>query len=342
MKALRLTVLWATACCLACAEPLVGPGAASDHGSLFDDMWHQVDLHYSFFDLKHIDWDSIGNRYRPLALAASSDAAFADVLGRMLAELKDVHVSITSAGVAGTTRYLSARDTAATYFSTRMVLEHYLPVPRQSVGGHFRYGMLAPTVGYIYIASFEGNGWAGEMDGVIGDLKSATSVVIDVRNNSGGNYLLAADVAGRFADRKRTFGYVRRRNGPAHNAFTDDIAETIEPEGPAQFRGPVFVLANRRAFSSAEDFVLAMHALPSTVVVGDTTAGASGGPIVRELANGWTYQLSEWIEYTADHRTFEGVGLAPDITVRETAADAAKGIDSALERAMLSAGVPRP
>ncbi|MEO6878897.1 MAG: S41 family peptidase [Gemmatimonadaceae bacterium] len=347
MNAARIAAGLALACSVSlgigCVEPLAGPSGATDRASLFDDLWQQVDLHYSFFELKHIDWDSIGARYRPRALAATSDTAFADVLGRMLAELKDVHVSLTSTTAGVPDRYLSSADTAAAFFSAQLVSEHYVPQSRSTVGGHVRYGMPTPTVGYVFIRSFEGTSWANELDDALRELSGATSVVVDVRNNLGGTYTLASDMAGRFADRKRTFGYIRRRNGPAHDDFTDYLAETVQPSGPAQFHGPVYVLSNRRNFSTAEDFVLAMRALPNVTVVGERTAGASGGPIVRELANGWTYQVSEWIEYTPRRETFEGVGLAPDTLVKATVADAARNVDPILERALtIAANRARP
>ena len=166
-----------------------------------------------------------------------------------------------------------------------------------------------------------------------------TSLIVDVRDNGGGQYKLAASIAGRFADRTRTFGYVRYRNGPGHGDFTNYIAETVSPAGPRQFTGSVYVLTNRRDFSSAEDFVLAMRVLPTVTVVGDTTGGASGGPIVRELPNGWTYQLSEWIEYTPDREMFEGVGLAPKVVVKATRTDSDRSIDASLSRAITLAAI---
>jgi C-terminal processing protease CtpA/Prc len=158
--------------------------------------------------------------------------------------------------------------------------------------------------------------------------------VLDIRNNGGGSYGLAQAVAGRFTDRSRTAGYIRRRNGPAHTDLTDYMPEVVSPAGSAQFIGVVLLLTNRGTFSSGESFTLAMRSRANTTVVGDTTGGASGGPIVRELANGWTYQLSEWIEYTPDRRTFEGIGLAPDIVVKPTAADSGKETDAALDAAL--------
>ena len=150
-------------------------------------------------------------------------------------------------------------------------------------------------------------------------------MVIDVRNNNGGNRTLALDIAGRFTDRSRTFGYIRIRNGPGHGDFSDFLPADVVPRGPRQFTGQVYVLSNRHDFSSAEDFVLAMRGTGSAKIVGDTTAGVTGGPIVRELANGWTYELSQWIEYTVDKKPFEGIGLAPDIVAKSERGDGQLG-----------------
>lgn len=335
---LAMTVL-ATAA--ACSDSLVGRAPAQDRASLFDDLWQQFDLRYSYFELKHIDWTAIGDRYRPLALAAPNDTAFAVVLSHMLAELHDVHVSITPFGPSSTMRWVSPYDTAASGFDAGVVYSRYATTSFPTSGGHMRAGIVEPGVGYIQIPSFAGSGWAGEIDEAITRLGDVSSLIIDIRNNGGGNKGLATSIAGRFADRERTYGYVRLRNGSKHTDFTGDIAETVAPEGARRFSGRVVVLANRRCYSSAENFVLAMRTIPSVTVVGDTTGGASGGPLVRELANGWTYQLSQWVEYTPDHRTYEGVGLAPDIVAK---AVAVKGKlvgtgDVALDRALVVARI---
>jgi carboxyl-terminal processing protease len=175
------------------------------------------------------------------------------------------------------------------------------------------------------------------MDEALAALPGATRLVVDVRDNPGGSVRVAAEVAGRFADRPRTYGYVRLRDGASHGAFTDYIARAVSPAGARAFRGPVYVLTNRRSLSAAEDFVLAMRAMPGVTAVGDTTAGASGGPITRELPNGWTYQLSTWVAYTADRRTFEGVGLPPDVAATPARGDEARGVDAAMDAALARA-----
>jgi len=338
----RLTLAWAvllSVVCGACRADLVGPPPATDRASLFDELWREFDLHYSFFELKGIDWNAARARHRPAALAATSDREFAAALAAMLAELRDVHVTLTPFGPGSTMRYLTPFDTTASGMSEALIFSAYVTDAATTSGGHLRYGMLAPGVGYLRIPSFVGNDWAGEVDEALGRMTSATAMVVDVRGNGGGSRAVATDIAGRFADRVRTFGYLRYRNGPGHGDFTDFVAETVEPRGARRFSGPVVVLTSRRDYSSAEDFVLAMRSLPRTTVVGDTTGGASGGPIVRELANGWTYQISQWIEYTPARQVFEGIGLAPDVVVKSGAASLATNQDVVIDRALAIASV---
>lgn len=337
---LRRWCVVAVAClAAACSDVLVGAPVATDYGSLFDDLWRQVDLHYSYFSLATVEWNAVGAEYRPLAVSAPNDREFARVLARMLAELKDVHVSITPGDPGSTMRYLSKFDTTATYFDQSAVLSQYVPASQVTPSGHIRFGRIADSVGYVRIARFDGVGWASDIDFAIQRLPGMRALIVDVRDNPGGNYVLATDIAGRFTDRSRLFGYIRRRNGAHHDDFTGYIGETVVPSG-VHFAGRAFVLTNRRSFSSAEDFVLAMRSIPGVMVVGDTTGGATGGPIVRELANGWTYQISEWIEYTPDRVPFEGAGLSPTVYVKASPIGATHGTDAVLERTLRLARRP--
>jgi hypothetical protein len=329
-----LALAWLPACT---SDAFLGPAAATSHASIFDQVWNEFDLHYSFFALKHIDWKDARARYRPLALAAANDSGLAVVIEDMMGELQDVHVSLTPFGTGSTTRYVSAFEAADTYFSESRVFGRYVVESSPSADAHLRYGLAAPQTGYVFIPSFLGTDWAHEMDGAIDAMSGITSLIVDVRNDRGGSNQLAVSIAGRFVPSSRTYGYVRLRNGPAYTDFTDYITESVKPVGASRFRGRVFVLTNRHTFSSAEDFVLALRTIPGVTVLGDTTAGASGGPIVRELPNGWTYQLSEWIEYTPGHQPFEGIGLAPDIVVPTSAHDAAQGVDPVFEAALRAA-----
>jgi hypothetical protein len=180
-SAMKMTFKWVLAVSSGCADVVAAGG--TDHGSLFDDLWHQFDLHYSYFTVTRVNWDSLGAYYRPIAVSAPNDVQFARVLGAMLAELKDMHVSL-SAGPAGTMRYISRFDTTATYFSDAVTLGRYVRIPSSTPSGHIQYGLATDSIGYARIPTFDGGNWSGEMDDAIRAWLQR-ALIIDVRDNPG-------------------------------------------------------------------------------------------------------------------------------------------------------------
>ena len=58
----------------------------------YDALWDDMNLHYSYFDLKKIDGEVLKRKYRERALSSGSLPAFVDVLGEMLGEFDDAHI----------------------------------------------------------------------------------------------------------------------------------------------------------------------------------------------------------------------------------------------------------
>jgi C-terminal processing protease CtpA/Prc len=185
---------------------------------------------------------------------------------------------------------------------------------QEALGGHLVLGKLNNDIGYIRLVDFGWEGLPDRFDLALASLDGIRALILDVRDNGGGSDGISSAVLGRLTPRTVAYRVTRLRNGPGHGDFAPPDTGYIFPEG-RRFDGPVAVLTNRRVFSSAEDFVLGAKALPQALVVGDTTGGGSGRPIYRELPNGWTFRLSQWIEYDLEGRSFEGVGIPPDSTI---------------------------
>lgn len=62
----------------------------------FEFVWSTIDEHYHDPNFNGVDWRAVGERYRPLAIAAKDDDAFWDVLDRMTGELRDSHTRVES------------------------------------------------------------------------------------------------------------------------------------------------------------------------------------------------------------------------------------------------------
>lgn len=300
----------------------------------FETLWREFDARYSFFVVKGIDWDSLHVVYRAQVTSRTDVVDLFQLLSSLLANLRDPHVSLStpygSYSYAGW--YLPY---PANYLGPAGLLRYLSEDDGTIAGGAMHYGKIGTDMGYLYVGpQLVGNAtaWAQGIDLVVEKLQNCKGVIVDLRNNVGGNDALGSIVAGRFTDRSRTYSYIRWRSGPLHGDFTDYQALTIAPQGARQFLKPVIVLTNRRCVSSAEGTLLMFKALPHVTVIGDTTAGGSANPIALTLPNGWNYRVSRWIQYTAEHEVFEGRGIAPDIPVRITSADSTAGKDTILER----------
>lgn len=311
----------------ACADTLVGPDPAADGEAMFEQVWRDLDLHYPFFTIKHVNWDSLHAVYGRKVAVATSPGQVADAIGGMLVALRDIHVNLFA---YWTYAYRGSNDRPS-FFNPYVVRNNYLTDPRDAPGRTLVYGRLGSDVGYIWIGDFDGSSFGPDVDAALAALTGVRALIVDVRANGGGSNRNALDAAARFVSGERTYAYVHLRNGPGHGDFTPWHAEVVTGvEHP--FAGALAVLADRHSFSAAETFVLMLRAAPATIVVGDTTGGAAGNPITRELPNGWTYRFSQWAMVTPAGETFEEVGLPPDVWVqgRFSANDTDALLDTAL------------
>jgi len=308
----------------------LGPDPENKPSENFRILWENFDQHYSRFELKGVDWDSLYSVYQPLVADDVSGEELFEIISSMLSHLKDMHAILETP--YGVYRYWPKEY--ENFFDLKMIETNYLiEIKRHSV---FTYGELENNLGYIHISSFGVDaGFFEIIDSIVREFENFNGVIIDVRNNSGGNSSNSQTVASRFTDSKRIFSYNKYRNGPNHNDFSELFPSYIAPEGTKQFTKPIAVLTDRFTASAAEDFVMMMKVIPYVTTVGDTTLGAIGGsPKTRELPNGWVYRLSTARNYSFDFISYEGVGIPPDIFVRSTESDSLSGKDAALEKAI--------
>lgn len=310
---------------------LVPPGPDDDPEANFDQLWKEVDRHYAFFDESGVDWNALYDEYRPQVSATTSDRELFGVMSEMLDRLGDRHSSLTAP--FGQYFYVQQHDDYPANFDWPLAKAQIVPPVRVSSNSHIVYGRLNDDVGYIYLPVFDER-WAGDMDRVLDDLSGVKALVLDVRSNVGGSTNALPAIIGRFVDERRVYARHQYRDGPAHADFSRMFESVIEPRG-ARFSGPVAVLTNRKCFSTTEDFVLAVNALPTMFTVGDTTGGALGNPINRELPNGWVFTVSRWKTFVPDGtRVFEGVGIAPDYLTQLDQVDVDRGLDTIISRAV--------
>ncbi|WP_304644597.1 S41 family peptidase, partial [uncultured Duncaniella sp.] len=256
------------------------------------------------------------------------------VCADMLDELKDGHVNLSAP--FNTSYYRKWWSDYPQNFSERLIEESYFNFNYRQTGG-MKFGILSENIGYIYYSSFSNPVGEGNLDNVLYFLKNTQGLIIDVRDNGGGNLTNVETLVSRFITRPTVVGYISHKTGPGHNDFSEPFEIEYKPaaEGRIRWGKPVIVLANRSTFSAANNFVSVMKLLPGVRVVGATTGGGSGMPYSSELPCGWSVRFSACSMLDAERRSTEyGVEPTEGCAVDMNPLEALSGKDTILEFAI--------
>ena len=296
----------------------------------FEALWTIIDEHYCFFDYKQheygLDWNNIYNIYKVRVNDDLSREQLFEVLTDMLAELKDGHVNLSTAFDFG--RYWNWYEDYPSNFSDTLQ-RRYLGTDYKIASG-LRYTILDDNIGYIYYGSFQEGIGEGNLDEVIRYLALCNGLILDIRNNGGGNLTNAEKLAARFCNEKTLVGYQQHKTGKGHDNFSKMEEQYLEPSGNLRWQKSVVVLTNRHVFSAANEFVKYMKCLPTVKTVGDKTGGGAGLPFSSTLPNGWTVRFSACPMYDRQRQHTE-FGIDPDYQVCLTDDDFSRGRDTLIE-----------
>ena len=295
----------------------------------FDQLWKIIDERYCFLDYKGIDWKKIGERKRKFIEPEMDDRDLFQVLSDMLYELQDGHVNLTSTD--NQTHFDFWLDSPRNFSEATIESNYYLGQNYQQTAG-FKYKILNDEVGYIYYEKFSEGIDNNDLDRVFSYFSNCKGLIIDVRQNSGGNATNSAKIASRFTEKKILTGYICHKTGPGHNDFSEPYAIYLEPAKGIRWQKKVAVLSNRHSYSATNDFVNHMRCLPNVTIVGDKTGGGSGMPFSSELPNGWTIRFSASPHFDKNMNHIEW-GIDPDVKVDINYKDEVNGFDTIIEEA---------
>ena len=280
----------------------------------FEALWQILDEHYCFFDYKQheygLDWNEVYHKYKVRVDDKMNEDQLFEVLCNMLSELRDGHVNLTYSMDYG--RYWTWQEAYPKNFNDSLE-RRYLGTDYKIASG-LRYRILDDNIGYIRYESFQQPIGEGNLDDVLAYLALCRGLIIDIRNNGGGDLTTAELLAARFVHEKTLVGYMQHKTGTGHSDFSDMEPQYLEPSRNIRWHKGVCVLTNRSVFSAANTFAVMMRALPNVKIVGDHTGGGSGMPMSNSLPNGWSVRYSACPMYDRDRQQTE-FGIVPDIQV---------------------------
>lgn len=298
----------------------------------FESLWKIIDEQYCFLDYKKqeygLDWDQVHDAYAKRITPSMGWEALFEVLSEMVAELRDGHVNLTSS--LASSQYRQWFDSYPRNFSDSIQSIYLKKDYNQSSG--LTYQILENNIGYIYCSSFSNGIGDGNLDQTLNRLAICDGLIIDVRNNGGGNLTTAQKLAARFTNQKTLVGYMTHKTGKEHSDFSNPYPVYIEPSNGIRWQKRAVVLTNRRSFSATNDFVNSMKQFPLITIVGDKTGGGSGLPFTSEIPCGWSIRFSASPMLDPQMNQIE-FGINPDVKIDMTSEDMQKGKDTMIEYA---------
>lgn len=298
----------------------------------FEALWKIINEQYCFLDYKQkefgLDWNEVYTRYKKRITPDMPSSGLFEVLGDMLAELRDGHVNLYSSGDIA--RYWKWFEDYPANFNDS-VQKLYLGTNYKIASG-LKYKILDDNIGYIYYESFSSPIGNGNIDQMLYDMAICDGLIIDVRNNGGGTLTNASKLASRFTNEKVLTSYILHKTGKGHSDFSKPEPVYLEPSNRIRWQKKAVVLTNRQSYSATNDFVNCMKLLPKVTIIGDYTGGGSGLPMSSELPNGWSVRFSSSPHLDAEKNHIE-FGIQPDIQVNMQLQDLLRNKDTIIETA---------
>jgi len=194
--------------------------------------------------------------------------------------------------------------------------------------------------------------------------KRAKKLIIDLRQNSGGNSSFAVNILSMFIpDSIISDGKWRTR---VHNAAYASWGANLEPQDTIGNESlsdyyenylniaktpyssdmnktnkemprlivPTLILTDYATNSSCENFLVAADGQPHIKRMGEITSGSTGNPMKINLIEGLQCQICSKEDVFPDGRIFVGEGIKPDYEVHQTLQDYMKGYDTVLDAAL--------
>jgi len=170
-----------------------------------------------------------------------------------------------------------------------------------------KYSILSKNIGYIRIGIFNGKIFQEFRYALnVMKKKKVRGLIIDLRNNPGGDFVEALRIAARFVPDRILVWVISKGGNP----------QPKKSASGERFNAPVVVLINEGSASASEVLASALSENKKAVLMGRRTFGKGVVQTVYNLTGGAKLCLTTEKYLTPQKRNIQGVGLKPDVVIK--------------------------
>lgn len=341
---------------------------------IFVQFWGKMNYKYVYWDIDTVDWNVVYKNYRPLFAQlkdSDEDKRKAELyFEQMTCDLIDNHlvISFNEQPLVGSVinpslkRKMNAPNYHSRYYYDDIV-ETYLDPGFLSGRGNITSngetikattGTIDGRIRYFHCNFFalkksyeanDGNKVKEVLDQffltITKPSASVKGIILDLRGNRGGNIEDLDFFAGKLIDKDLVFGYSRSKDGTGKLNYLPWVESRIKYDPNYHVDVPIILMGDHFSASLSEIIILALKS-KNNLFVGEQTYGATGPLSDSDVFNSGSFDVGAFLTVSTsavefksrDGKSYENIGITPDVNSSFNAKELSQGRDRQLEEAM--------
>jgi len=212
-------------------------------------------------------------------------------------------------------------------FQPQVIKETYLRSDFSETDYHISGVIKDVAIGYVYLKSI--NNYVSELYNHFNELQNIKGLILDLRHNSGGDIDITRLNLQGFTDQKKICCTITSR---IQGKLVSYDWKSF-PEGN-YFDKTIILLTDYYTRGDAEKMVMFLKCLPNVKHIGGPTNGSPSTQKSIDLGDDLLLTYSNQLVKTQDGICYDGIGLSPDIYIKNQLSEVINNKDKTLERAI--------